>query len=103
MVYLKDADKKYWKTDADTAAEAEAAGMVMTPAAADGYFIIATGGDVITGGTMAAGVDYYIHTTAGAIGLIGELTTGDFATRIGKAISTTVLRLDIDVATVAIA
>lgn len=102
-VYLKTSDKKYWKADADTAAEAVVAGMVMTPAGADGWFVLATDGPVITGGTMTVGVDYYLHTGAGGMGLIGELTTGDFATRLGKAITTTVLDLDIDVATVAIA
>lgn len=102
-VYLKTSDSKYWKTDADAAASSVLAGVAITPAAADGYFILQTAGPINLGGTLAVGVDYYIHTTAGAIGLIGELTTGDFASRLGKAITTSVLQLDIDTATVAIA
>lgn len=101
--YLKTSDGKMWKADADAAASALARGIALTPASADGLFVGVRGGPMNVGGTLSVGSFYFIHTTAGAIGLIGELTTGDFPTSLGQAISASVLQVDITQATVALA
>lgn len=100
--YYRHTDGKMYKCDADAVASAAVRGMVVTPAVAiDGYFVGVRSGPVIVGGTMTVGMGYYIHTTAGAMGEIGELGSGDFPSFLGFAISATVLQADPVVATIA--
>jgi hypothetical protein len=95
-VYLKAADSKYYKADADTLAESTAVGIALTPAATSGYFYFATSGDIDVGATLTVGLYYYVSTNAGAIAPIGDLSTGDFPTILGGAVDSSTLRLDIN-------
>lgn len=94
-VYLKTSDSKYYKTDADVLATSLAAGIALTPASTDGYFVMATEGLVNLGATLTVGLEYYCSTNAGAICPIGDLTTGDFPTRLGFATSASLIDLKI--------
>ena len=101
-VYLKTSDGKYWKADADTLAESLVAGIAVTPAgAADASFVLQRSGLINLGATLTVGLEYYLHTTAGAIGVIGELSTGDFPCRLGFATTAAWLQLAISAAGVA--
>lgn len=96
-VYLDASDSKYKLCDCNLSASAAAIkGVAVTPGVLDGYGYIATGGNVIlVGTTMAVGETYYAGGTAGTIIPDGDLTTGDYVSRIGTAASTTELDLAI--------
>lgn len=94
LVYLKLADSRWWKTDADTAATVE--GVLLGIAQGSG-----TAGNTITNGVMTRGVDanqsglsagsvYYASNTAGAI----SSSVGTVEVTVGVAKSTTELYFD---------
>jgi len=101
-VYLNDADGKYYGCDATaatgSAAKANCAGIAMTPAATDGYFLLALPpGNVDLGATLTVGETYVCSgLTAKAIGPIGDLGTGDFVTILGVADAADNLPLDVN-------
>lgn len=103
-VYLKASDGKYYQTDADVEATADAAGIALTPAATDGFFIIVlpgTGAKLIFGtGVFTQGVTYYISTTKGKICVYGDLASGDYVKPVGSASSSTTLNYDVNPALV---
>lgn len=100
-VYLKISDSKYWKTDADVLDTSLAAGVALTPAVADGYFLIATQGPVNLGATLTVGLEYYCSTTSGGVCAIGDLASGDFPTSLGFATTAALIDLQIRSAGVA--
>lgn len=89
-VYLKSSDSRYWKAQADgTAAEADAVGIALHGSLAGQPLSIAKPGAVINiGGTTAAGVFYYVGTTAGGIGLSGDLASTNRVCQLGYATGT---------------
>ncbi|QDV78093.1 hypothetical protein [Botrimarina mediterranea] len=70
-------------------------GYAITPAAADGYFVVATEGPVIAGATLTVGTFYIVSTTPGGLAPISDFSgyTDSYCTAIGQATSTTVLDL----------
>lgn len=86
---------KYVLADANaSSALAAAEGIAMTPGVADGYGIIATGGNVIlVGATMTAGETYLVSRTAGGIMPNADRANPDYVTRLGTAATTTQLNL----------
>lgn len=89
------ASNKWFQTDANLSAAAAAAeGIFMTPAATDGYAIVAVGGDVNLGATLAVGETYAVSRTKGRICPIADLTTGDYVTHLGVAKSTSLMPLN---------
>lgn len=96
-VYLS-TDSKYYKCDAnDTLAKAACAGIVLTPASTDGYgFIVkpgTTSGDTLVnlGATLAVGTAYAVSATLGAICPIADISSTQFPTIIGFAVTTALL------------
>lgn len=88
--------KKYYKAAANASeSTAAAVGIAMTPAATDGYFILATSGTVNLGATLVVGTAYCVGATAGQINPVADLTTGDWITLIGIATSTSEIVLTI--------
>jgi hypothetical protein len=87
---------KYKLTDADVESSSEIAGIALTQAAASGQpLVICTAGDLpMKSSGITVGTAYYVHTTPGAIALIGDLSSGDYVSLVGIAISATTLRLD---------
>lgn len=97
-VYLSTTDNKWYQTDADVQASANAEGIALTPAATDGYFKIiqpGSGAKIIFGsGVFTQGIPYYVSTTKGAICVYGDLASGDYVKYLGVASSTTTLNYD---------
>lgn len=89
-VYLKAADSRLWKAQADgTAAEAAAVGVALHGSLAGQPLAYAANGSVLNiGGTTAAGVFYYVGATAGGIGLAGDLASTNKVCQIGYATGT---------------
>lgn len=101
VVYKKTADSEYYKADADAADTASADGIALTAGGDSEEGVIITSGPVDVGATLTVGTSYYLGTTAGAIGLESDLSTGDFPTYLGNAIAADTLDLQINVGTVA--
>ncbi len=105
-VYLSTGDSKYYQCDADAgAANAQCAGVAMTPADADGYFIMATPSDNTTidlGATLTIGTIYVLSGTKGAIAPSADLASGDYVTVLGVATAADKLVLKINVSGVAV-
>jgi len=59
---------------------------------------VAKAGDVTIGATMVANTAYYLSDTPGGICPVADLATGEYPCLLGLAISTTVLRLNIQAA-----
>ena len=94
-VYLA-SDGKYYQTDAnDTAVKAQAKGIAVSPAATDGYFLMAVDGLINLGATLAVGQIYCVSATKGAIAPYGDLTTNDFVTILGIATTTALMDINI--------
>jgi len=99
--YLNDADSKYYGCDGTNAtgaaAKAEAAGIFLTPAAADGYAAFAfSPGNVDLGATLTVGETYVVSgLTAKAIGPLSDLAAGDWVTILGVADAADNLVMDI--------
>lgn len=100
-LYLKAADSKYWKADADTLAEAAAAGIALTPGVADDYAIMLTAGTINMGGTLAVGQVYVVSVNAGGVAPYSDLGSGDYVTILGVATTTAVLNVDLNVTGIA--
>jgi hypothetical protein len=95
-VYRSSSTGKYLRADAnDTAAKAEALGIALTPASTDGYFLIATDGEINIGGTLVKGSPYYVSNAVGGIAPFGDLTTNDYVTILGHAKTTAILQINI--------
>jgi hypothetical protein len=87
-VYLKAADNRVWKTATTTAATAAAVGIMMTGGAAGQQGLVAESGAVINIGATTEKVHYFVHDTAGAVGLQGDVGAGDYITRLGYSLTT---------------
>lgn len=100
----KASDGKYLQCDAnDTALKARCEGIVLTPAAQDGYGLIALPGasagqcTVNLGATLAVGTVYCVSATKGAIAPVGDLTTNDYVTVIGIASTAALLDFQVSI------
>lgn len=89
-VYLKASDNRLWKAQADgTSAEADAVGISLHASLAGQPLAYAPNGSTINiGGTTAAGVFYYVGTTAGGVGLAGDLASTNKVCQLGYATAT---------------
>ena len=97
-VFLNAGDSKYYQCDADLSSTAAGAlGIAMTPAASDGYFIIATSGVTVDlGATLTVGETYVCSATKGGVAPIGDLGSGDYVTSLGVASAADAILLDIN-------
>lgn len=100
-VYLLSTDSKYYAAQADTAAKAAAKAIAMTGGAADGYGFVVFSGPCDVGATLAVGTVYYVSATNGKICLESDLTTGNFVTKLGHAVTTSQLQVSINVTGIA--
>lgn len=96
--YLNATTGKYMLTQSDgTAAQAQAKGFFVTPAATDGEAVISIGGTIDLGATLVLGETYVVSQTLGGIAPIADIATGDFVTHLGVAISTSLLKQAISI------
>jgi hypothetical protein len=99
VVYKEDASKKVKLSDNDavTAEVRSALGLALNGAAADQPVSVAQNGAVVSlGSVLTAGTDYYLSGTPGAICPRADVTTGDDPIRIGMALTTSNLQIDIN-------
>lgn len=102
-VYKDAATQTYKLADADSAASALVEGITLGAGDIGQKCVIATGGDIDIGATLAVGEPYFLHTTAGGIGVRSELLAGDFPSFIGHATAADNLKLAIANSTTALA
>lgn len=89
-IYEDETDSKKLKlADADALASSVVKGIALNGASAGQPVSYLTEGLITIGGTVTIGVPYFLHTTAGGIGLLGDLTAGDYVTYLGTGISAT--------------
>jgi len=96
--YISSADNLAYQTDAnDGVAKAEAVGIAMTPAGTGGAFWGVEDKDVLVnlGATLAIGTVYAVSATKGAICPIVDITSSQFVTTLGTAITTALLKQNI--------
>lgn len=96
VVYL-DSTTHTWKlADADGASVPikTAQGIALNGAAAGQPLAVQKGGQITIGGTLTAGIQYFLSSAAGAICPVADIGTGEAVCEVGIAISTTVLDLN---------
>ena len=105
VVYLEASSGKYKLADCNSAtAEVRSPdGIALHGSLANQPLTILSSGPLTCGGTLTAGVAYYLSGTAGGIAPVADLTTGDYPVILGIATSSTVLNVDIQEAGVALA
>jgi hypothetical protein len=98
-VYQSSVDEKYYRCDSNASEEAaQCVGIATSPAAADGdYVTICRSGIINLGATLTQAEAYAVGATAGSVVPTSDLTTGDYITLLGVAISTSELLLDISI------
>lgn len=103
-VYLDSATGKYLLADSNsaTAAARTPRGVALNGAADGQPLAIAKGGSVTIGGTLTAGVAYYMSDTPGGMCPVADVGSGEYATVLGVATSATVLKIDIQASGVAL-
>jgi hypothetical protein len=104
VVYQAANDKKWKLADNDSAtAEIRIATGIALNGASDGQPIaVQKSGDITIGGTLTAGVSYFLSSTPGGIAPYADIASGDYVCLLGMSKSTTVLALDISYTGVAL-
>lgn len=97
VVYLDASDSLYKLADTDSATAAIRAprGIALNGASNGQPLSIARKGSITLGGTIAAGVAYYLSGTAGGIAPIADVAAGDYTCILGIATSTALFEINI--------
>lgn len=103
-VYFDATTGKYLLADSNsaTAAARQALGIALHGALAGQPLAIQKSGDITIGGTLVAGVAYYLSDTPGGICPVADVGAGEYVCLLGLAKSTTVLAIDIQFPNVAL-
>lgn len=103
-VYQNSTDRKWYKADNNSAtAEVRIAkGIALNGGGVNQPLRIHREGDITIGGTMTAGVAYYLGDTPGGICPVADLASGEYPCLMGIAKSTTVLSVKIHYSGVAL-
>lgn len=99
VVYKEKASNKAQLSDSDSATSEvrSAYGIALNAAAAGQPLTVAMNGAVLNlGATLIAGTDYYLSATPGGICPRADVTTGKDPVRIGMALTTANLQIDIN-------
>jgi hypothetical protein len=104
VVYKDDTTAKYLLADSNsaTADARQGVGIALNGAALNQPIEVVTGGDVTVGGTLTAGVAYYLSDTPGGICAVADVGAAEYVCLLGLAKSTTVLAVDIQFPNVAL-
>ena len=97
LVYRDEADGKYKLADCDsaTAAVRQARGVALNGAANGQPLSIQKSGDINLGATLVAGTTYYASPTAGGIGPLADVASGDDPIIVGIAKSASIMLMRI--------
>jgi len=104
-VMYKDSSDGLWKladNDSATAAVKIPQGVALNGGGSGQPVKVLKSGDLTLGVILTAGIAYYLSDTAGKICPVGDIVTGQTATLIGIARSTSVLRVNFTVSGVTI-
>lgn len=95
VVYLDTSTMLYMKADADAASASarQPRGIALNSASLNQPLAIQKSGDITIGGTLTAGVTYYLSGTAGGIAPVADVGTGEYYCTVGIAKSTSVLSI----------
>lgn len=105
QVVYKDSADGLWKladNNSATAAARTPHGIALNGGASGQPVRVLTAGLITIGGTLVAGVAYYLSDTPGGICPVADLLTGEYPTFIGIATSTSVLKVNITASGVAL-
>ena len=101
-LYIDSSDSNKAKTALTTnAATANCVGLAMHAASANQPIRVMTGGVVTIGGTSAAGQPYTLSDNAGGLAAAADNGSGDYVTVIAVGLSTTKIKLGINVSATA--
>lgn len=103
LVYLNSSTSKYNLADASAASTASVAGIAVTSASTDGYFLYVANEDIDLGAILTAGTFYYLSATPGKIAPFADLVSSNVVSQIGYATTTSNLKVAISNTEVAIA
>lgn len=101
----KEASSGTWKladSDSATAEVRQAKGIALNGGGAGQPVRVERSGDITVGGTMTAGVEYYLSNTAGGLCPVADVGSGEYVVPLGVSSSTTVLKLSIQYSGVAL-
>jgi len=104
VVYLDSSTNKYGLADSNSATAAVRAprGIALNGAANNQPLAVQRSGAITIGGTLAAGVTYYLSDTPGGLCPVADVGSGEYSVVMGMAASTTVLNVDIQASGVAL-
>lgn len=96
-VYKSSSIKKWLKADSNSATpEArQATAIALCGSSLDQPITVQTKGDITIGGTLVAGVAYYLSDTPGGICPIADVGSGEYVCLLGVSKSTAVLTLNV--------
>ena len=95
-VYLDTTDMKYKLADSNGAAALRVPSGIALNGASNGQpLVIQKGGDITIGGTLTAGIPYFLSDTPGGICPLADIGTGEFSCIVGIAESASVLAVNI--------
>lgn len=96
VVYRDASDSNKLKKAVNTSlAASQVYGVAMGTAPDDGQVLVQVGGTIEGTATLTAGAPYFASSTAGSVEPIADVGSGDYATFMGQAASTTSLKLAI--------
>lgn len=97
VVYLDSSTNKYGLADSDSATAGIRAprGIALNSASANQPLGVLRSGSITIGGTLTAGVAYYLSNTPGGICPVADVGAGEYSVLLGLATSTTVLNVAI--------
>lgn len=97
VVYRKSTDGRWWKAQADGTAEESGVGVqlgiALHASLAGQPLAVQVDGLITIGGTIAAGVVYYVSTTAGGVAPVADLTSTNRPSLIGYGTTTAIMQL----------
>jgi hypothetical protein len=103
LVYLDTSDMKYKLADANGAAALRVPNGIALNGASNGQPLsVQKGGDITIGGTMTAGIPYFLSDTPGGLCPLPDIGTGEYSCIVGIAKSTAVLAVNIQPSGVAL-
>jgi hypothetical protein len=103
LVYLDTSDMKYKLADSNGAAALRVPNGIALNGASNGQPLsVQKGGDITIGGTMTAGIPYFLSDTPGGLCPLPDIGAGEFSCIIGIAKSTSVLAVNIQPSGVAL-
>jgi hypothetical protein len=103
LVYLDTSDMKFKLADSNGAAALRVPNGIALNGASNGQPLsVQKGGDITIGGTLTAGIPYFLSDTPGGLCPLPDIGTGEYSCIVGIAKSTSVLAVNIQPSGVAL-